>query len=79
AEAEGVALLCCEALALDGTEYARGYLQHWLRNDALTDAMAQRIIATAQQILSAGTLDRDLDGPRGVHEDGMAARALIRS
>src|SRR5450756_2581177 len=28
-EAEGVALVCCEALGLDGSEYARGYLQHW--------------------------------------------------
>ncbi len=37
-EAEGVALLCCEALQLDGGTYARGYLQHWLRKDQLTDA-----------------------------------------
>jgi len=54
AEAEGVALLCCEALGLEGTEYARGYLQHWLQNDALTETMTQRIIATAQRILAAG-------------------------
>ena len=30
---EGVALLCCEALDLDGAAYARGYLQHWLQKD----------------------------------------------
>lgn len=54
-EAEGVALLCREALGLDGAMYARGYLQHWLKHDELTDAMAQRIIATAQRILAAGT------------------------
>jgi hypothetical protein len=30
-EAEGVALLCSAALGLDGAEYSRGYLQHWLR------------------------------------------------
>ena len=53
-EAEGVALLCCEALVLDGAEYARGYLQHWLQDDELTDAMAQRIINTAHRILTAG-------------------------
>jgi antirestriction protein ArdC len=53
-EAEGAALLCCEALDLDGAAYARGYLQHWLRTDELTDAMAQRIIKTAHQIINAG-------------------------
>jgi hypothetical protein len=53
-EAEGVALLCCEALGLEGATYARGYLQHWLRDGELTDAMALRIIRTAQCILSAG-------------------------
>ena len=41
-EAEGVALVCCEALGLDGSEYARGYLQHWLANNELTDEVAQR-------------------------------------
>lgn len=56
-EAEGVALLCCEALDLDGTAYARGYLQHWLQNDTLTEAMATRIIRTAQAILDAGADD----------------------
>ena len=29
-EAESVALLCCESLALEGADYARGYIQHWL-------------------------------------------------
>jgi len=46
-EAEGVALFCCEALGLDGAVYARGYLQHWLGKEALTEAMAQRIVSTA--------------------------------
>ena len=53
-EAEGVALLCCEALGLDGAVYARGYLQHWLNDGELTDAMAQRIITTAQRTINAG-------------------------
>lgn len=53
-EAEGVALLCCEGLGLDGAEYARGYLQHWLKNDDFTERMAQRIITTAQRIIAAG-------------------------
>lgn len=56
-EAESVALLCCEALDLPGAEYARGYLQHWLRNDDLTERMARRIMTTAHRILSAGEQD----------------------
>lgn len=58
-EAEGVALLCCEALGLDGTEYARGYLQHYLKDGELTAATAQRIITTAQRIINAGTGEAD--------------------
>ena len=53
-EAEGVALLCCEALDLDGAEYARGYLQHWLRTEEIPEQSAQRIITTAQRVLAAG-------------------------
>jgi antirestriction protein ArdC len=33
-EAESVALLCCEALNLEGADYARGYIQHWVRHEA---------------------------------------------
>lgn len=29
-EAEAVALLCCEALSLEGADYCRGYIQNWL-------------------------------------------------
>jgi hypothetical protein len=61
-EAEGVALVCCEALGLDGAVYARGYLQHWLQDGELTNAMAQRIIGTAQRILDAGADDEAPDG-----------------
>jgi antirestriction protein ArdC len=61
-EAEAVALLCCEALGLDGAVYARGYLQHWLQKDDLTDAMAQRIITTAHRILAAGHQGTTTDG-----------------
>ena len=56
-EAEGVALLCCEALGLDGAEYARGYLQHWLRTSEIPETSAQRIITTAHRILAAGNQD----------------------
>jgi antirestriction protein ArdC len=56
-EAEGVALLCCEALGLDGSEYARGYLQHWRRTEEIPEQSAQRIITTAHRILHAGEQD----------------------
>jgi antirestriction protein ArdC len=66
-EAEGVALLCCEALGLDGAEYARGYLQHWLRTEEIPEQSAQRIITTAHRILEAGNQDTgSADAPRAV-------------
>jgi hypothetical protein len=61
-EAEAVALLCCEALNLEGADYARGYLQHWLHqgsepnNEAIPEKSAQKIFHAADQILRAGRL-----------------------
>jgi hypothetical protein len=59
-EAEAVALLCCEALTLEGTEYCRGYIQNWLcpsigyNRDAIPETSAQKIFHAADQILKAG-------------------------
>ncbi len=59
-EAESVALLCCEALGLEGAEYARGYIQNWLYQgigynaDAIPEKSAQKIFRAADQILRAG-------------------------
>jgi antirestriction protein ArdC len=53
-EAEGTALICCESLGLGGTEYCRGYLQHWLDSDSIPDTSAQRIFRAADTILRAG-------------------------
>jgi antirestriction protein ArdC len=59
-EAEAVALLCCEALSLEGADYARGYIQNWLYQgvgynaDAITEKSAQKIFRAADQILRAG-------------------------
>jgi hypothetical protein len=59
-EAESVALLCCEALGLEGADYARGYIQNWLYQgigydaDAIPEKSAQKIFRTADQILKAG-------------------------
>jgi len=55
AEAEAVALLCSEALSLDGAEHCRGYIQHWWgKGNALPERSAQRIFKAADQILRAG-------------------------
>lgn len=59
-EAEAVALLCCEALGLEGADYARGYIQNWLHEgtaynaDAIPEKSAQKILRAADQILRAG-------------------------
>jgi hypothetical protein len=61
-EAEAVALLCCEALNLEGADYARGYIQNWLYQgkgydaDAIPEKSAQKIFRAADQILRAGRL-----------------------
>lgn len=64
-EAEAVALLCCEALNLEGADYCRGYIQNWLcpaigyNGDAIPEKSAQKIFHTADQILRAGRLQQD--------------------
>lgn len=55
-EAESVALILCETLGLDGSQYARGYVQSWLGAAGEIPAQsAQRIFAAADKILKAGT------------------------
>jgi antirestriction protein ArdC len=55
AEAESVALLCCDALGLPGAECCRGYIQHWLgAGNPIPERSAQRILRVADQILRAG-------------------------
>ncbi len=54
AEAEAVALLCCEALSLEGAEYCRGYIQAWLKGADIPERSARRIFHAADQILRAG-------------------------
>src|SRR5262249_48550832 len=53
-EAEGVSLLCSAALGLDGAEYSRGYLQHWLRGEEIAEQSCRRIFKAADAILRAG-------------------------
>ncbi len=62
-EAEAVALLCCEALNLEGADYCRGYIQNWLcpaigfNGDGIPERSAQKILRAADQILRAGQTD----------------------
>jgi hypothetical protein len=53
-EAEAVALLLCESLELQGSEYCRGYVQHWLEGDVIPEKSAQKILGAADRILKAG-------------------------
>ena len=56
-EAESVALICCESLGLDGTQFCRGYIQHWLKTEKeISNHSAARIFAAASSILKAGVL-----------------------
>lgn len=54
AEAEAVALICCEALGLPGADYCRGYIQDWLRGAEIPERSCQRIFAAANKVLEAG-------------------------
>jgi hypothetical protein len=61
-EAESVALICCETLGLDGADFCRGYVQHWLKGEKeIPNQSAARIFAAATSILKAGT------PARGIH------------
>ena len=53
-EAESVALLCCESLQLEGADYCRGYIQHWLQGDIIPEGSAQKIFRATNEILRAG-------------------------
>ncbi len=68
-EAEAVALLCCEALNLEGADFCRGYIQHWLspdvgyNGDGIPEKSAQKIFRAADQILRAGRVSDAADEP----------------
>lgn len=56
-EAEAVAMLCCEALDLEGAQFCRGYIQTWLKREGasiIPEKSAQKILRAADQILKAG-------------------------
>jgi antirestriction protein ArdC len=55
AEAEAVALICCEALGLEGAAQSRGYIQSWWGpGNPIPERSAQQILRVADQILRAG-------------------------
>jgi hypothetical protein len=56
-EAESVALLCLASLDLDGEEYARGYIQHYLQSEEIPEKSARKIMSATDKILKAGRND----------------------
>jgi hypothetical protein len=70
-EAEAVALLCGEALNLEGADFCRGYIQQWVRQgkgynaEAIPEKSAQKIFRAADQILRAGRLSPERDDEPG--------------
>lgn len=62
-EAESVALLCCDALRLDGADYCRGYIQGWLgKEQPISESSAARIFKAADSVLKAGSAPRTQEG-----------------
>jgi antirestriction protein ArdC len=54
-EAEATALICLEALGLEGSAYCRGYIQHWMQGKReIPTQSAHKIFAAATAILKAG-------------------------
>jgi antirestriction protein ArdC len=56
-EAEGTALLLLMQLQLDGTNFAKGYMQKWGTDLKLTDEIAHKIVKCADKILKAGLVE----------------------
>ena len=56
AEAEAVALICCDSLNLSGAEFCRGYIQEWLgAGNPIPEQSAARIFKAADSVLKAGS------------------------
>lgn len=53
-EAESVAHVLCNILEVDGIEESRGYIQHWLCDNGITDKSAHGVLVAADKILRAG-------------------------
>jgi antirestriction protein ArdC len=63
AEAEAVALICCDSLQLPGAEYCRGYIQDWLgRENPIPEESAARVFKAADNVLKAGSSPRTQEG-----------------
>jgi antirestriction protein ArdC len=59
-EAESVAYILCKALNLAGDQESRGYIQHWLGSQEISDKSAQRIFSAADKILKAGKQEAEV-------------------
>ena len=64
-EAEAVAMLCCEALALPGADLCRGYIQGWWdQGNPIPEKSAMRILRVADPVLKAGRENEQGEGRR---------------
>ena len=51
-----IVTLCCQTLGLEGSDFCRGYIQHYLKTEEeIPNQSAARIFAAATSILKAGT------------------------
>ena len=79
-EAEAVALLCCEALNLEGDDYCRGYIQNWLypavgyNGAGIPEKSAQKIFHAADRILRAGRLQPSDDQSENADQVSLNSR-----
>lgn len=55
-EAESVAYILLSILNLDGKKQSRGYIQHWLKNEKISDESTKAIFKAADKILKAGAV-----------------------
>jgi antirestriction protein ArdC len=55
-EAESVAYILLSILNLDGKKQSRGYIQHWLENEKISDQSTKSIFKAADKILKAGAV-----------------------
>lgn len=66
AEAECVALLCCESLGMEGAVFSRAYIQHWYQADEIPPRSVHRIFKAADTMLRAGrpaSIEGEADTP----------------
>jgi len=86
-EAESVALICCETLGLEGADFCRGYIKHWLRTEKETPNQSAACIFAAdcmeyrltpeRRACHTSSNDPSLDANRYVSENNLFPSAVM--